>query len=85
METLKLISRILAWPLRFLIWGYQKTISPDHGFISKLFPYGYCKFYPSCSAYADAVLKQQGIIGLPKIIRRIISCRPGALGGINLP
>lgn len=85
METLKSISRILALPLRFLVWIYQKTISPDHGLTRGLFPYGYCKFYPSCSAFAATVLKEQGIIGLPKIIHRLISCRPGTVGGVNLP
>lgn len=85
METLKLINYLLALPLRLLVWVYQKTISPDHGLTRGLFPHGYCKFYPSCSAYAAIVLKEQGVIGLPKIIRRLISCRPGVAGGVDLP
>lgn len=85
MEILKFINYILALPPRLLIWGYQKTISPDHGLVRGLFPYGYCKFYPTCSVYAASVLKTQGIAGLPQIISRLIKCRPGTAGGINHP
>jgi putative component of membrane protein insertase Oxa1/YidC/SpoIIIJ protein YidD len=85
MEIVKLISRILALPLRFLVWAYQKTISPDHGLARGMFPYGYCKFYPTCSAFTAIVLKEQGILGIPKIIQRLISCRPGVAGGVDLP
>lgn len=75
MEILKIINYLLALPLRFLILVYQKTISPDHGFVSVLYPHGYCQFYPSCSQYAAITLKERGVIGLPKIILRLISCR----------
>lgn len=85
MEALKTISLILALPLRFLIWGYQKTISPDHGVFRGLYPYGYCKFYPSCSEYAAVVLRDQGVVGLPKIIYRISKCRPGVNPAIDRP
>ena len=75
MEIIKLVNFGLALPLRFLIFLYQKTISPDHGFVSVLYPYGYCQFHPSCSEYARQTLEQNGIVGLPKIIIRLISCR----------
>jgi len=64
---------------------YQKTISPDHGVIRHLFSYGYCKFYPTCSAYAVAILKKEGILGIPKIFIRVVSCNPASLGGVDLP
>jgi len=85
MEILKFISQSLALPLRVLIWVYQRTLSPDHGPLKILYPYGYCKFYPTCSVYADEVLKTQGLIGLPKIIKRLLSCRPGTLARVDLP
>ena len=85
MEILKQINIVSATPLRGLIWVYQKTISPDHGMFKVFYPYGYCKFYPSCSMYAYDVLKVQGLLGIPKIIKRLIACRPGSLGGIDLP
>ncbi len=85
METLKFVSQIMAAPLVLLIWIYQKTISPDHGLLKPFFPQGFCKFYPSCSMYARQVLAQEGIVGLPKIIKRLLSCNPAALGGVDLP
>jgi putative component of membrane protein insertase Oxa1/YidC/SpoIIIJ protein YidD len=85
MEILNFINYFLALPLRLLVWAYQKTLSPDHGLPRGLFPYGYCKFYPSCSAYAAVMLREQGIIGLPKIIRRLIKCRPGKACAVDLP
>jgi len=85
MEILIFLNYALALPLRLLVWVYQKTISLDHGLVRGLFPYGYCKFYPTCSAFAATVLKQQGLKGLPKIIHRLLSCRPGTAGGVNLP
>ncbi|HEX9503534.1 MAG TPA: membrane protein insertion efficiency factor YidD [Patescibacteria group bacterium] len=85
MEVIKLISRILALPLVLLVLIYQKTLSPDHGMLKPWFPYGYCKFYPSCSEYAVQVLRSQGIIGLPKILKRLISCRPGVAPAIDKP
>ncbi|HTL39611.1 MAG TPA: membrane protein insertion efficiency factor YidD [Methylomirabilota bacterium] len=85
MEILKTISRILSLPLLLVVWLYQRTFSPDHGLFKSLFPYGYCKFYPSCSEYGRLVLKEQGILGLPKIIKRVLSCRPSASPQIDQP
>ena len=85
MEAIKTISRILALPLLFLVLVYQRTLSPDHGMLKPWFPYGYCKFYPSCSMYAVMVLREQGVLGLPKIIKRLISCRPGVAPAVDQP
>ena len=68
-----------------LIRVYQKTISPDHGFVKVLFPHGYCKFYPSCSEYAVQVLEKDGVWGLPKIFKRLLKCHPGAHPAVDLP
>ncbi|OGE80109.1 MAG: hypothetical protein A2660_00575 [Candidatus Doudnabacteria bacterium RIFCSPHIGHO2_01_FULL_45_18] len=85
MEIIKTISKILSFPLLFLVLIYQKTFSPDHGLARGLFPYGYCKFYPSCSEYARLVLASQGVMGLPKIFKRLLSCRPGQSPAVDLP
>jgi putative component of membrane protein insertase Oxa1/YidC/SpoIIIJ protein YidD len=85
MEILKFLNYLLVLPLRLVIVVYQKTLSPDHGLPKGLFPYGYCKFYPSCSAYAEMVLKKSGIIGLPQIVNRLIKCRPGTACAVDLP
>jgi putative component of membrane protein insertase Oxa1/YidC/SpoIIIJ protein YidD len=85
MEIIKITSRMLTLPLLFLVLIYQKTLSPDHGMPKPWFPYGYCKFYPSCSEYAAIMLRRQGILGLPKIIKRLISCRPGVAPAVDQP
>ncbi|MBI2356001.1 MAG: membrane protein insertion efficiency factor YidD [Candidatus Doudnabacteria bacterium] len=78
-------NRIIALPLVLLLLIYQKTISPDHGLLRIFYPYGYCKFYPSCSMYAKKVLQAEGVTGLPKIIKRLMACNPRSLGGVDLP
>jgi len=61
---------------------YQKTLSPDHGFFKFLFPYGYCRFHPTCSEYAIGSLKKHGTIkGGLFSLWRIIRCNPWNKGG----
>jgi putative component of membrane protein insertase Oxa1/YidC/SpoIIIJ protein YidD len=85
MEIIKAISRILAYPFVLLVLLYQKILSPDHGLLKPWYPYGYCKFYPSCSEYTVQVLRKDGILGIVKIIKRLISCRPGVAPAIDKP
>ncbi len=85
MEIIKSINRIIAAPLVFLIWVYQKTVSPDHSPLKLMFPHGYCKFYPSCSEYAKEIYKTEGITGTLKVAKRVVSCNPWSQGGIDLP
>jgi uncharacterized protein len=79
------ISKILALPLLAVVLVYQKTLSPDHSWVKIFYPWGYCKYHPTCSQYAVIVLKTQGIIGLPKILKRVASCNPSSLGGVDWP
>lgn len=68
------------------IRGYQRTLSPDHGPLRALFPFGYCKFQPTCSQYGhDAVVKYGVVRGGAKALWRIIRCNPFSRGGINRP
>jgi len=61
---------------------YQKTFSFDHGFFKFLFPYGYCRFNPTCSEYAIQALEKYGIIkGGFKSLKRVIRCNPWNKGG----
>lgn len=61
---------------------YQKTLSFDHGFFKYLFPYGYCRFKPTCSEYAIASLEKYGFIkGGLKAIWRVLRCNPFNKGG----
>lgn len=71
------INKLFAYPFVGLIWLYQQTFSPDHGMLSPLFPYGYCRFHPTCSQYAKEALLKHGIfLGMVLTIRRLIKCHP---------
>jgi putative membrane protein insertion efficiency factor len=55
----------------FLIWLYQKIVSPILRHWLK------CRFYPSCSEYASLAIKKHGFLkGIRKIYNRLLKCRP---------
>lgn len=61
---------------------YQKTFSPDHGLMSALHPFGFCRFKPTCSEYGYEAIRRYGIIkGSLKAIWRIGRCHPWSKGG----
>ncbi|MCB9808272.1 membrane protein insertion efficiency factor YidD [Candidatus Peribacteria bacterium] len=63
--------------LIFLIELYQKTLSPDHGPLKGLHPYGFCRHEPTCSEYGKKVIAERGAaIGSLMTIKRILSCNP---------
>jgi putative membrane protein insertion efficiency factor len=63
---------------------YQKTISPDHGFLKFRYPAGYCKYQPTCSEYCKLSIIKHGVIkGSIKGAWRIIRCNPWSKGGID--
>ncbi len=60
-----------------LIKIYQKTISPDHGWLPILRVLGQCRHYPTCSQYTyQAVEKYGSFKGLWLGIKRIVTCHP---------
>lgn len=68
--------------LAFLVRGYQKTLSPDHGWLKRFYPFGYCKFTPSCSDYARQSLLKHGVVwGGLKAFWRVLRCNPWSKGG----
>lgn len=69
----------------YLINLYQKTISPDHGVFKNSYPYGFCRFYPSCSEYTKQSIAMHGFIGIFFGFKRILRCNPFNNGGIDLP
>jgi putative component of membrane protein insertase Oxa1/YidC/SpoIIIJ protein YidD len=85
MEILKIINRYLTFPFVGLVVVYQKTLSPDHGLFKAKYPYGFCKFHPSCSEYARLTLLKDGLVGVPKIINRVIKCNPFSKPAIDRP
>lgn len=65
-----------------LIRFYQKTFSLDHGFLKHIFPYGYCRFNPTCSEYAYQAIDRYGLLkGGFKAIKRLLRCHPWNPGG----
>lgn len=84
------ITFFLKFPVRsvFLlcIRLYQKTLSLDHGPLKKIYPYGYCRFFPSCSQYGFLAIKKHGVmLGGVKTAYRILRCNPWSKGGIDKP
>ncbi len=70
--------------IQILIRLYQKTLSLDHSFFKYFFPYGYCRFHPTCSEYAVQAIDKYGAIkGLYKSIFRLIRCHPWSRGGYD--
>ncbi|MFA6992569.1 MAG: membrane protein insertion efficiency factor YidD, partial [Candidatus Gracilibacteria bacterium] len=81
---LKFVSYLPRYAVVFLVKGYQKTLSPDHGFLKRFFPHGYCKFSPTCSSYAILSITKYGVFhGGAKAIFRIFKCNPWSKGGID--
>ncbi|MCX6793334.1 MAG: membrane protein insertion efficiency factor YidD [Candidatus Falkowbacteria bacterium] len=65
-----------------LLLLYQKTFSLDHGTLKRLFPYGYCRFYPSCSEYAYQAIDRHGLRkGGIMALWRLLRCNPWNKGG----
>jgi len=65
---------------------YQKTLSPDHGWLRLLRPMGYCRYYPTCSEYAHRVISKKGLFkGVLMSLWRIIRCNPLSTGGFDPP
>lgn len=66
------------WCLVLLIRAYRLTLSGILG--------GQCRFYPSCSAYAEEAVRGQGAIrGAGLAAWRILRCQPFSRGGVDLP
>lgn len=71
-----MIERPFVWLLRLLIGLYKKLISP-------ILPPA-CRYYPTCSSYADEALERHGLFrGLAYAIWRILRCNPFSDGGID--
>lgn len=62
--------------LKFLIRGYRYLISPLLG--------NHCRFYPSCSQYAEEAVQRFGAVhGSWMAVRRVCRCHPWHEGGID--
>lgn len=85
-EFFQAVVRVFRAPFIWLIRLYQKTVSPDHGFFRRIFPYGFCKYQPSCSEYMKLAIEKYGVFfGVFKGLWRILRCNPFSRGGEDLP
>jgi len=63
---------------------YQKTISPDHGFLGRFVFGGACRFDPTCSQYTKEAVERYGSTkGLFLGLKRVLRCQPFAKGGFD--
>ena len=60
-----------------MIKAYQKLISP------LLTPR--CKYYPSCSTYAELAISEFGVKGFFMTISRLVRCNPFSNGVVDYP
>lgn len=73
---MKILQKILIFPLIFLIRFYQVCISP--------FTPSACRFSPTCSSYTLQALKKYGLFkGGWLGIKRIASCHPWGKSGYD--
>jgi len=71
------VNAIIGRALRRLVRLYQLTLSPYIG--------RQCRFYPSCSHYADEAIANHGpLTGSILACRRLAKCHPFHAGGIDL-
>ena len=64
--------------LRLLLMGYRQLVSP-------WLPAA-CRFYPTCSAYAEQAIRNTGAVrGLAFAAWRILRCSPLSAGGVDHP
>ncbi|MGI9262688.1 MAG: membrane protein insertion efficiency factor YidD [Woeseiaceae bacterium] len=70
------IGRVLALPLRGLVWLYRYAISPLIG--------ANCRYQPTCSAYAEEALRTHGAFkGGWLALKRIGRCHPWGGSGYD--
>lgn len=70
--------------LIFTIKIYQHTLSPDHGWFKSRWPYGFCRYSPTCSQYTIDALHTHGILkGSALSAWRILRCNPFAQPGAD--
>ncbi|MDO8572798.1 MAG: membrane protein insertion efficiency factor YidD [bacterium] len=69
-----------------IIKFYQKTISPDQGFLRRIqvTRTGTCVFYPTCSQYTIEAIDKYGVLrGTIMGVRRVLCCHPWQKNNID--
>ena len=82
MESGDSIEQFMRYILVKIIELYQRTLSPNHGWMKSFYPAGYCKFTPTCSDYGkEAIIKKGAAKGSVLSFWRILRCNPWNKGG----
>jgi uncharacterized protein len=73
---------VSGWPVRFVLLSlvrlYRVTLGQVVG--------GGCRFYPSCSAYAEQAVAELGAArGVVLTVWRVLRCSPLSKGGVDYP
>ena len=75
-DSSRLIILLMKWLVLTPLYFYRCLISPLLG--------PRCRFYPSCSEYAIAAVRNHGIIrGLFLTVKRLLRCHPWHPGGVD--
>ena len=73
---MKLLGKLLAWPLLAIVWIYRYGVSPLLG--------TNCRYDPSCSEYAQEALRRYGALrGGCLAVKRIGRCHPWGGSGYD--
>ena len=65
-----------AQVLLLLVEAYRVALSPLLG--------GHCRYWPSCSAYAEEAIRRHGARrGAALAVRRVLRCHPFRAGGFD--
>ncbi|MFH1146066.1 MAG: membrane protein insertion efficiency factor YidD [bacterium] len=69
-----------------IIGLYQRTLSPDHGWMKNYWQHGFCRFYPTCSEYARQAIITHGFgKGMLLAAKRVSQCHPWSDPRVNNP
>jgi putative membrane protein insertion efficiency factor len=75
-RAFELARRALERVLLLLLYGYRHGLSP---FLPPA-----CRFYPSCSAYAEEAVRRHGPFrGCALAAKRLLRCHPLHQGGLD--
>jgi len=81
-HRLTLLAWYAGWPLRQALLLPIRLYRVSLGYVFG----GNCRFYPTCSAYAELAIGRAGAIrGLVLIAWRVARCSPLSGGGVDMP
>ena len=68
--------------LLLVLRTYRMVVSPVKNVVLGI--HGACRFYPTCSAYAEEAVQRHGVVcGVALATRRICRCHPWGGSGID--